>query len=56
MHELVPDGFEVPLGLDHERFRLLKLTIDDVVKDFEAINERVDHEGARQPPPLTRSR
>ena len=50
MHELVPDGFEVPLDLEHERFRLRKLTIDDVVKDFEAINERVDHEGAPQPP------
>jgi hypothetical protein len=50
MHELVPDGFEVPLGLEHDRFRLRKLTIDDVVKDFEAINERVDHEGAPRPP------
>ena len=45
MFELVPEGFEVPLGLEHERFRLRKLTIDDVVKDFEALNERVDHEG-----------
>jgi hypothetical protein len=35
MYELVPDGFEVPLGLEQERFRLRKLTIDD-----EAINER----------------
>jgi hypothetical protein len=50
VYELVPDGFEVPLGLEHARFRLRKLTIDDVVKDFEAINERVDHEGVPQPP------
>ena len=50
MYELVPDGFEVPLGLEHERFRLRKLTIDDVVKDFAAINDRVDHEGAPRPP------
>ena len=50
MYELVPDDFEVPQGLEHERFRLRKLTIDDVVKDFEAINERVDHEGLAQPP------
>jgi hypothetical protein len=50
MYELVPDGFEVPRGLEHDRFRLRKLTIDDVVKDFEAINERVDHEGVPQPP------
>ena len=44
------NGFEVPHGLEHGRFRLRKLTIDDVVKDFEAINERVDHEGLAQPP------
>lgn len=50
MYELVPDGFEVPHGLEHERFRLRKLTIDDVVKDFEAINDRVDHEGKSRPP------
>jgi hypothetical protein len=50
VYELVPDAFEVPLGLEHARFRLRKLTIDDVVKDFEAINERVDHEGVPQPP------
>ena len=50
MYELVPDGFEVPLRLEHERFHLRKLTIDDVVKDFEAINDRVDHEGQSRPP------
>ena len=50
VHELVPEDFEVPDGLEHERFRLRKLTVDDVVKDFEAINERVDHEGTLQPP------
>ena len=49
MFELVPEGFEVPLGLEHERFRLRKLTIDDVGKDFEALNEtgrsrsRIEH-------------
>jgi hypothetical protein len=50
VHELVPDGFEVPHGLEHERFRVRKLTIDDVVKDFEAINDRVDHRGDPRPP------
>jgi len=48
--ELVPDDFDVPSGLEHERFRLRMLTVDDVVKDFDAINNRVDHEGAPQPP------
>ena len=49
MYELVPDDFAVPAGLEHPRFRLRMLTIDDVVKDFAAINERVDHTGAPRP-------
>jgi len=50
MHELVPEDFDVPAGLDHERFRLRMLTVDDVVKDFDAICDRVDHDGRSQPP------
>ncbi len=50
MHELVPDDFGVPAGFEHERFRLRMLTVDDVVKDFDAICNRVDHEGSPQPP------
>jgi hypothetical protein len=50
MFELVPDDFDVPAGLEHERFRLRKLTVDDVVKDFDAICDRVDHEGRPKPP------
>jgi hypothetical protein len=50
VHELVPDDFSVPAGLEHERFRLRMLTVDDVVKDFDAICNRVDHEGLPQPP------
>ena len=38
MFELVPEGFEVPLGLEHERFRLRKLTIDDVVEARRSTN------------------
>lgn len=49
MYELVPDDFEVPVGLEHERFRLRMLTADDVVKDFDAICDRVDREGRPQP-------
>ena len=49
MYELVAEDFEVPTGLEHERFRLRMLTIDDVDKDFEAIRARVDHLGAPQP-------
>ena len=50
MHELVPDDFDVPAVLEHERFRLRMLSVDDVVKDFDAICDRVDHEGRPQPP------
>jgi len=48
--EFVPAAFEVPTGLEHERFRLRMLTVDDVVKDFDAVCSRVDHEGVPQPP------
>ena len=50
MYELVPDAFAVPAGLEHERFRLRMLTVEDVVKDFDAICDRVDHEGTQKPP------
>lgn len=50
MYELVSEDFDVPDGLEHERFRLRKLTVDDVVKDFDAISSRVDHLGVSQPP------
>jgi len=50
MYELVSEDFDVPAGLEHERFRLRKLTVDDVVKDFDAISSRVDHLGVSQPP------
>jgi hypothetical protein len=47
---MVPDDFDVPAGLEHERFRLRMLSVDDVVKDFDALCERVDANGERQPP------
>jgi len=50
VYELVPDDFDVPVGLEHERFRLRMLTVDDVVKDFDAICDRVDHHGNPRPP------
>jgi hypothetical protein len=47
---MVPDDFDVPAGLEHECFRLRMLSVDDVVKDFDALCERVDANGERQPP------
>ena len=35
-HRLVPDAFEVPGVLEHPRFRLRMLTVDDLVKDYDA--------------------
>jgi hypothetical protein len=50
VYELVADDFDVPAALEHERFRLRMLRVDDVVKDFDAICSRVDRTGAPQPP------
>ena len=47
MYELVAEDFDVPTGLEHERFRLRKLTVDDVVQDFDAICSRVRSEERR---------
>jgi hypothetical protein len=47
--ELVSQDFEVPAGLEHERFRLRMLTVDDVEQDFDAINDRVNHRGESRP-------
>jgi hypothetical protein len=39
---LVPDDFEVPEVLETEHFRLRPLTINDAVKDYEAVMESED--------------
>jgi hypothetical protein len=49
VHEFVPNGFEVPAVLEHERFRLRMLSVNDVVLDFDAICDRVDAEGRPRP-------
>lgn len=50
MRKLVPDDFAIPAGVEHERFRLRMLSINDVVKDFDAICDRVDRDGTPKPP------
>ena len=45
----MPDEFEVPAQLEHERFTLRMLSVTDVVKDFAAINERVLPDGTPDP-------
>jgi len=39
----VPDNFEVPAVLETERFRLRMLTVNDVVKDYEAVMTSKEH-------------
>ena len=46
----MPADFEAPAVLEHERFRLRMLTVDDVVADFDALCSRVDRDGKPQPP------
>jgi hypothetical protein len=40
---LVPDDFVVPLLLETDEFRLRPLTVHDLIKDYEAVMESVDH-------------
>ena len=39
----VPDDFKIPSGLETTEFRLRMLTINDVVKDFEAVVTSAEH-------------
>lgn len=36
-HPLVPDNFDVPAVLETEQLRLRPLTINDAIKDFDAV-------------------
>ncbi len=42
-HPFVPSEFKVPEKLETEKFRLRMLTVDDVVKDYDAVMTSVDH-------------
>ncbi|MGD2031228.1 MAG: GNAT family N-acetyltransferase [Gammaproteobacteria bacterium] len=39
----VPKGFKVPEKLETDEFRLRMLTVNDVVKDFDAVTTSVEH-------------
>ena len=43
--QLVPEDFDVPAGLETDRFRLRMLSVCDLVPDFEAIHEQASKEG-----------
>ena len=40
---LVPDDFDVPAGMETDHYRLRMLTVNDVVKDYDAVMSSVDH-------------
>ena len=39
----VPDEFEVPELLENQYFRIRMLTVNDVVKDYDAVMSSIDH-------------
>jgi len=42
-NSFVPDDFKVPDTLENEYFRIRMLTINDVVKDYDAVMTSLDH-------------
>lgn len=49
--DLVPDDFEVPSTLETDKYRLRKLTLEDGVKDYDAVMTSVEHlQGTFGPP------
>jgi hypothetical protein len=48
---LVPDDFDVPAGLETDRFRLRMLSVRDVVPDLEAMHDRVAPDGTHRGAP-----
>jgi hypothetical protein len=39
----IPNDFAVPQGLETGEFRLRMLTVNDVIKDFDAVMSSVEH-------------
>lgn len=42
-HPLIPDNFQIPSLLETKEFRLRMLTVNDVVKDYEAVMTSIPH-------------
>jgi len=41
--DLVPDDFDVPATLETNKYRLRKLTLEDGVKDYDAVMTSIEH-------------
>ena len=46
---LIPLDHPIPPGIDHERFRLRILTVNDVVKDYDAVMSSAERLRERVP-------
>ena len=42
-HPFVPKDFKIPENLETEKFRLRMLTVNDVVKDYDAVITSIEH-------------
>jgi len=43
MTDFVPAGVTVPIGIESDYFRVRMLTVNDLVKDYDAVMSSVDH-------------
>lgn len=43
MQKIVPSDFKIPEVLETDKFRLRTLTVNDVVKDYDAVMTSLDH-------------
>lgn len=42
-HPFVPSDFDVPISFENEHFRIRTLTVNDVVKDYDAVMSSLEH-------------
>jgi len=43
LNKFAPDSVTIPTGIETQNFRIRKLTINDVVKDYDAVMSSVEH-------------
>lgn len=43
MKKFAPDSVTIPAGIETQDFRIRMLTINDVVKDYDAVMSSIDH-------------
>lgn len=43
MHKFVPDSVTIPTGITAKDFKIRPLTVNDVIKDYDAVMSSIDH-------------